>query len=228
MKNIRVMVVDDHPAFRAGLSRLLQEENELEVVGTSGDGVEAIKLAAEFKPDVIIMDVSMDGIDGIEAARLIKTNSPETDILIISAFSYPSYILGALKAGASGYLLKNTPFRGIIKAVRSISSGEAIFDMKVAGGLLRRLATDSVEKYNGLYQLQPRELQILSLVAKGKANKEIAILLDISERTVQTHLVNVFRKLQVNSRTEAVLQGLKLGWLTLQDLPDDSEIPGQD
>lgn len=219
------MVVDDHPAFRVGLSRLLQEENELEVVGTSGDGVEAIKLAAEFKPDVIIMDVSMDGINGIEAARLIKTNSPEIDILIISAFSYPSYILGALRVGASGFLLKSTPFQGIIKAVRSISSGEAIFDMKVTGGLLRHLATDSVEKYKGLYQLQPRELQILGLVAKGKANKEIAVLLDISERTVQTHLVNVFRKLQVNSRTEAVLQGLKQGWLTLNDLPDDSGIP---
>ncbi len=223
MDKIKVMVVDDHPAFRDGLSRLLQEENDLEVVATPGDGKEAVELAPKLKPDVIVMDISMPNMNGIEAAKIIKNEAPEIAILMVSAYSYPSYVLAALRAGAAGYLLKNAPLQELTKAIRLISAGEGVFDMKVTGNLLRRLAMDKTEKRKDIEELHPRELQILTLAAKGLGNKEIATQLEISERTVQTHLVNLFRKLRVSSRTEAVLQGLRQGWLTLDDLPGGQE-----
>jgi len=221
MEKINIMVVDDHPTFRDGLSRLLQEEADLKVVATAGDGEEAVELAQKLKPNVIIMDISMPKLNGIEAAKQIKSGSPEIAILIVSAYSYQSYVLAALKAGAAGYLLKNAPLQELIKAIRLIYSGEGIFDVKVTGNLLRRLAGDRLEKRQDVEELHDRELQILSFAAKGLGNKEIAGYLDISERTVQTHLVNIFRKLRVSSRTEAVLEGLKQGWITLEDLPSD-------
>jgi two-component system, NarL family, response regulator LiaR len=223
MDKIKVMVVDDHPAFRDGLSRLLQEETDIEVVATPGDGEQAVDLSGKLKPNVIVMDISMPKMNGIEAAKLIKFNNPEIAILMISAFSYPSYVLAALRAGAAGYLLKNAPLQELIKAIRLVYSGEGVFDMKITGNLLRKLAGDKVEKYQDIEDLHPRELEILSSAAKGMGNKEIALSLSISERTVQTHLVNIFRKLKVSSRTEAVLQGLRQGWLTLDDLPNDQE-----
>jgi len=219
MDKIKVMVVDDHPAFRDGLSRLLQEESDIEVVATPGDGEQAVEVADQLKPDVIIMDISMPKMNGIEAARLIKKQNPEIAVLMVSAYSYQSYILAALKAGAAGYLLKNAPLQELVKAIRLVHSGEGVFDMKVTGNLLRRMATEKAEKVKDVEELHSKELQVLCFTARGMSNKEIALQLDISERTVQTHLVNIFRKLQVSSRTEAVLQGLKRGWLTLDDLP---------
>jgi DNA-binding NarL/FixJ family response regulator len=142
---------------------------------------------------------------------------------MVSAYSYPSYVLAALRAGAAGYLLKNAPLQELIKAVRLVHSGEGVFDLKVTGNILRRLAADKVEKRKDIEELHPRELQVLTLAARGDSNKQIASQLEVSERTVQTHLVNIFRKLRVSSRTEAVLQGLRQGWLTLDDLPDIQE-----
>jgi two-component system, NarL family, response regulator LiaR len=223
MEKIQVMVVDDHPAFRDGLARLLEEETDLEVVATPEDGEQAVELAGKLRPNVIVMDISMPKMNGIEAAKIIKSNSPEIAILIVSAYSYQSYILAALRAGAAGYLLKNAPLQELVKAIHLVSSGEGVFDMKVTGNLLRRLAADKVEMRKDLEELHPRELQILASAAKGMGNKEIAGELEISERTVQTHLVNIFRKLRVSSRTEAVLQGLRQGWLTLDDLPNNPD-----
>jgi NarL family two-component system response regulator LiaR len=223
MEKIRAMIVDDHPAFRDGLSRLLREEADIEIIATPENGEQAVDLASKLKPDVIVMDISMPKMNGIEAAKQIKANVPETAILMVSAFSYPSYVLASLRAGAAGYLLKNAPLQELMKAVRMVSSGEGVFDMKVTGTIFRQLAANRIEKRNDLEELHPREMQILNLASRGMGNKEIASQLDISERTVQTHLVNIFRKLQVNSRTEAVLQGLKRGWLTLDDLPSGSE-----
>jgi DNA-binding NarL/FixJ family response regulator len=219
VEKIKIMVADDHPAFRDGLSRLLQEESDLEVVATPGDGEEAVELALKLKPKVIIMDISMPKLNGIEAAKQIKSTLPETAILMVSAYSYQSYVLAALNAGAAGYLLKNAPLQELKKAIRLIYSGEGVFDMKVTGHLIRKLASDKAEKKQDSGTLHPRELEILTSTAKGMSNKEIASQLSISERTVQTHLVNIFRKMQVSSRTEAVLRGLRIGWLTLDDLP---------
>jgi two-component system, NarL family, response regulator LiaR len=225
MEKIRLMVVDDHPAFRDGLSRLLQEEEDLEVVATPASGEQAIELSGKLKPAVIIMDISMPGVSGIEATKQIKSKNPEITILMVSAYSYQSYILAALRAGASGYLLKNAPLQELIKAIRMVFSGEGVFDMKVTGSVLRSLASGQPEKRKDADDLHPRELEILTIAAKGGSNKEIASRLDISERTVQTHLVNIFRKLRVSSRTEAVLKGLRAGWFTLDDLPDLREEP---
>lgn len=223
MDKIKVLVADDHPTFREGLCRLLQDEKDLEVVASSGDGESAVEEAKKHLPDVAIIDISMPKLNGIDAAKQIKEVSPNTAILMVSAYSYPSYVLAALRGGAAGYLLKDTPLQEIINAIRMVHNGEAVFDLKATGKILRRLATDKVDKQKGAEELQPRELEVLNLAAKGVGNKEIASKLSISERTVQTHLVNIFRKLRVSSRTEAVLYALKEGWLTLEDLPEKEE-----
>ncbi len=203
--------------FREGLSRLLSEEADIEVIATLGDGLQALESARIFKPDVVVMDISMPGLNGIEAAKQIRDCSPDTAILMVSAYNYPSYVMASLKAGAVGYLMKNASLYKITNAIRMIHSGDSVFDLKVTGKILSRLAAGKVEMDQN-HELHTRELQVLNLAAHGKGNKEIGNLLSISERTVQTHLVNIFRKLQVNSRTEAIIRALKEGWLVLDEL----------
>jgi DNA-binding NarL/FixJ family response regulator len=224
-KLIRVMVVDDHPSFREGLARLLQKETDLEIIATLDDGLHALESVRVLKPDVVIMDISMPKMNGIEAAKQIREAFPETAILIVSAYNYPSYILQCLRAGVVGYLTKEASLRKIISTIRMIHAGDSVFDLKVTGNILRRLAGGKPEM-NRDRELHPRELQVLSLTAKGKGNKEISNQLNISERTVQTHLVNIFRKMQVNSRTEAVIRALKEGWLVIDELMDKEEDEG--
>jgi DNA-binding NarL/FixJ family response regulator len=219
MEKIKVLVADDHPVFREGLCQLLEHEEDLECVAKPADGEEAVRLAMELLPDVAIIDIAMPKLNGIEAVKQIKAAHPATAILIVSAFSYESYILASLRAGAAGYLLKSTSLRELTNAIRSVHAGEAVFDFRATSKILRRLADDKGEERRNLEELYPRELEVLRLAGKGLSNKEIARELVISERTVQTHLVNIFRKLDVGSRTEAVLHALKEGWLTLDDLP---------
>ena len=222
MAKIRVMVIDDHPAFREGLTRLLKEETDLEVIATLGDGFQAVESAKCLKPDVAVMDISMPRLNGIEAAKQIREVSPGTVILMVSAFNYPSYVLACLRAGAVGYLMKDASLSKILASIRMIHAGDSVFDLKVTGKILRRLASGKAEMSQD-QELHPRELQVLDLAAKGRGNKEIGNQLSISERTVQTHLVNVFRKLQVNSRTEAIIRALKEGWLVLDELTAKEE-----
>jgi two-component system, NarL family, response regulator LiaR len=217
LEKIRVIIADDHPAFREGLCRLLADEDELEVVGQAADGEEAVSLTKELKPDVAIIDVTMPRLNGIEAARRIKTESPDTAVLIVSAFNYQNYILASLRAGAAGYLTKDTPIRELVDAVRVAHAGEGIIDRTEAEKVIRHIIEDKDRKKGNL-DLFPRELEVLKLTAKGLRNKEIARELSISERTVQSHLSNIFSKLDVDSRTEAVLQALKEGWLDISDL----------
>ena len=217
MEKIRVMVIDDHPMFREGLTSLLREEADIDVVATLGDGLQAMDSARELKPDVAVMDISMPGLNGIEAAKQIRDVSPDTAVLMVSAFNYPAYVLACLRAGAVGYLMKNASLSKIISAIRMIHAGGSVFDLSVTGKVLRRLAAGKIDLSQD-QELHPRELQVLDLAAKGNGNKEIGDQLSISERTVQTHLVNIFRKLQVNSRTEAIIRALKEGWLALDDL----------
>jgi DNA-binding NarL/FixJ family response regulator len=222
MENIRVMVIDDHPTFREGLARLLREDNDIEVVATLGDGIQALESVKRLKPDVAVMDISMPGLNGIEAAKQIREIAPDTAVLMVSAYNYPSYVLDCLRAGAVGYLMKDASLGKIISAIRMIHAGDSVFDMKVTGKILRRLA-DVKNEMNQDQELHPRELEVLELAAQGRGNKEIGNQLSISQRTVQTHLVNIFRKLEVNSRTEAVIRALKEGWLVLDVLPLQEE-----
>jgi len=218
MEKIRLLIADDHPAFREGLCRILAEEEDLECVAKSADGIEAVKLAEELQPDVAIIDVCMPNLNGIEAAKQIKAACHNTTILMVSAFDYESYILACLQAGAVGYILKNTPLREIVSAIRLVHTGRSVLDLKVTDKIVRHLVTHRSGETDFAH-LFPRELEILGLAAKGKSNKDIAGELYISERTVQTHFVNIFRKLGVNSRTQAVLHALRSGWITLNDLP---------
>jgi DNA-binding NarL/FixJ family response regulator len=223
MDRIKVVVADENPIFREGLCRLLEDENDLEAVGTAADGQEAVRLTKQVLPDVAIIDVAMPTVNGIEAATHIKAACPDTAILMMSAYRHESYMLASLRAGATGYLLKNVSLRDLVNAIRLVHAGEGVFDLKVAGKMLRRAAGDKGEERRNLKGLRQRELEVLRLVAKGLGNKEIAAELVISERTVQTHLVNIFRKLRVSSRTAAVFTALNEGWLNLDELPSKEE-----
>ncbi len=217
MPRIKVIVADDHPAFREGLCRILSNEKELEVVGRASDGEEMVSLSKSLKPDVAIVDVAMPKLNGIGATKLIKKNNPDTAVLIVSASSDQAYVLSSLRAGASGYLTKNTSIGDLITAVRLTYAGDSVIDHSIASNIIKHFAADKDGK-KGKFELYPREIEVLKLVAKGMRNKEIARELSISERTVQTHLVNIFNKLDVDSRTGAVLQVLKGGWIDICDL----------
>jgi DNA-binding NarL/FixJ family response regulator len=217
-KAIRVLIADDHPTFTQGLSRLLDEQPDLETVGVAADGEEAVKLARELKPDVVVMDISMPKLNGIKATRQIKTELPDTIVLVLSAYGYHPYVLSALEAGAGGYLLKNVPLRELLNAIRAIRAGETILDQTVAGKILRTLFKP-LTSASASPLLTKREVEILQLGARGLSNSEIAKKLFISERTVQASLTGIFQKLGVASRLEAVLQALKKGWLTMDDIP---------
>lgn len=220
VQKITILLADDHPSFREGLCRLLEEENDLAVVAQAGDGEEAVRLAREILPDIAIVDVSMPKLDGIQATSQIKAACPATAVLIMSAYGNESYVVGAVEAGASGYLSKGVQVRELVAAIRSLHAGETVLDPQAARKVFSRLtrASGAVVSEAAPAELHPRELEVLRLAAKGKSNKEIAEELSISVRTVQSHLTNIFNKLDISSRTEAVLHALRAGWFTLEDL----------
>jgi len=219
MERIKVLIVDDHPAFREGLVRAMAEQDDMEVVGQAADGEEAIRLATQLRPDVAIMDVAMPKLNGIEATKSIRQACPSTAVLIVSAYGYEPYVLGALEAGASGYMLKDARVQELVRAVRSLHAGETVLSPAAARKVFSRLSPAADRLGETSQTLHERELEALKLVAQGKSNKEIAGALSISVRTVQAHLVNIFNKLGVNSRTEAVIRAIKEGWVTIDDLP---------
>jgi len=219
MEKIKVLIADDHPAYREGLCRFLESQEDLEVVAQATDGEESVSLAWKLRPDVAIIDIAMPGLSGIEAAKHIKEACPTTAILMLSAYDYESYVLTSLRAGAIGYLLKDVSLFELVDAVRMVHGGNAVFNLKATGDIFNRITADSILERSHHGRLHDRELQVLRLLAKGMSNKDIAIELTISERTIQTHLANIFEKLGVGSRTEAALHALKKGWLSLDDLP---------
>jgi len=223
MDKIRVLVADDHPAFREGLCWFLAEEPDMEIVARAEDGEQALHLAMELQPEVVIIDVAMPKVNGIQAAQQIKTALPETSILMLSAFDYESYLLASVRAGAAGYMLKSTPVADLVNAVRMVNRGEALFDYKSISKILDQIVIGDGTINKVSSELHRRELDVLKLAAKGMSNKEIAESLWISERTVQTHMFNIFKKFRVSSRIEAVLHGLHEGWFTLDDIPQREE-----
>jgi len=217
-ESITLLIADDHPAYREGLRQLLSDEDDIQCVGTACDGIQAIELAKQFQPDVVLIDVSMPGMNGIKATAQIKAACPRTVVLVISAFDYVAYILPSLQAGATGYLLKNSSLDEITGAIRLVHNGDTVLDSAAVNTVMANLKPGSNNKSARLDDLGSREVEVLTLTAKGMSNKEIADQLAVSERTVQTHLVNIFKKLSVSSRTQAVLYALKKGWLCLEDL----------
>jgi len=223
MDKIKVMLVEDHVLVREGTRELLDQENDLQVLVEAGDGEEAVRLAAEHSPDVIIMDIAMPKLNGIEATKQIKATNPAIAILVLTAYDDDQYIFAFLEAGAAGYLLKDATMNDLIQAIRAVHAGESVLHPAVARKVINYFArhidkrhADDYDK-SGTDHLTDREMEVLKLAAKGMTNREIATELTISTRTVQVHLSNVFSKLGVGSRTEAVLYALRKGWFTLED-----------
>jgi two-component system, NarL family, response regulator LiaR len=215
VQKISVVVADNQPAFREGLCRLLMESKDIEVIGQAEDGEEIVKLTERLKPDVAIIDSVLRKLNGMEATRQIRICSPKTAILVLSDSSYQNFILSCLRAGAAGYLFRDTPIKDLVAAIRLVHAGEGIIERSAANKIIRQYKK---EDKRGSLSLHPREIEVLKLAAKGLRNKEMAKELNLSERTVQSHLSNIFNKLEVDSRTEAVLQGLKEGLLSMKDL----------
>jgi DNA-binding NarL/FixJ family response regulator len=219
MDKIKILLADDHVVVREGTRELLERESDMEVVAEAGDGEEAVRLTAQWCPDVAIMDIAMPKLNGIEATRRIKATCPATAVLVLTAYDDDQYVFALLEGGAAGYLLKNVRADELVRAVRAVYAGESVLHPTIARKVLNRFAAPvpSHVKESVLDHLSDRELEVLKLAARGMTNQEIADELVLSIRTVQTHLSNIFGKMGVGSRTEAVLQALRKGWLGLED-----------
>jgi DNA-binding NarL/FixJ family response regulator len=209
-KAARVLIADDQTLFRAGLARLLDEDSRVEVVGLAMDGREAVKQAAKLKPDVVLMDMKMPNCDGIEATRLIIEADPAVKVVVLTTFETDSQVIQALKAGASGYVLKDSSAQAIVSTIVAVMSGEKVMASAVANRVLEMLTgtTTPKEFYDGLTN---REIEILKLLANGMANKQIAYRLKISEKTVRNHVSNTYEKLGIYDRSQAVLYAVRKG-----------------
>ena len=225
MQKIRILIADDHTLVREGTRERLEREEDFEVVGEAADGEEAVRLANQLKPNVAIMDIAMPNLNGIEATKQIKASQPATSVLVLSAYDNDQYIYAVLEAGASGYLLKNVRGAQLVDAIRDVNAGEVVLDPHVARKVVQWFSSlNRGNRVEGIADhFSEREIEVLKLAAKGMSNKEIAAELSLGVRTVQSHLGNIFDKLGVNSRTEAVLRALKEGWISLENVsPDDS------
>ena len=209
---IRVMLADDHAVVRKGIRDFLEEDPQIQVLAEASDGQEAWALLARQQPDVAVLDIRMPGLTGIELTERIKAHYPQVRVLILTAYDDEPYIFALLRAGADGYVLKTASSRDLLQAVKTVAAGKSVLDPDVAPKVIA-----SLSGHRAIEPLSERELEVLRWVAKGRSNREIGKMLDISGRTVQGHLANVFGKLHVASRTEAVTMGLQQGLITLED-----------
>ena len=213
MPKVKILVVDDHAIVREGVRMILAKENDLEVVGEAGDGQQALDLTVLLRPDVIIMDISMPGMGGIEATQTVRAKHPEVQVLALTMHEDESYVFQLLRAGAAGYVLKRAAAQDLVQAVRAAAKGEAFLypsvARKVVEDYLRRVETgEERERYDGL---TPREKEILTLIAQGLSNQQIAEKLFISIKTVQTHRAHILEKLGLHDRTELVRYAIRKG-----------------
>ncbi len=207
---LRLLLVDDHPVVRDGVAAITETQPDMEVVGEAGDGEEAIDLALELKPDVVLMDLRLPRVTGVEAIRRIRSELPHAHILILTTYDSDESILEGLQAGAEGYLLKGSSRQELLSAIRAVARGESPLPPAVAGRLISRLRSGAAGT-----ELSARELEVLKLVAQGKRNREIADDLFLSEKTVKAHVSSILRKLNAEDRTEAVTIGLRRGLISL-------------
>jgi DNA-binding NarL/FixJ family response regulator len=213
---IRVVLADDHAVVRKGIREFLEESGEIEVVAEATDGHEAVRLTGEHRPQVAVLDIQMPGMTGIEATRQIKAAFPATRVLILTAYDDDPYVFALLRAGADSYILKSAGSDELVRAVKTTAGGGKVLDPEVAAKVVAQIASGRPGAAREQVEpLSERELEILRLAGKGLTNKAIGVELNISDRTVQGHLANIYGKLQVGSRTEAVTKALKLGWIVL-------------
>ncbi|HET9272510.1 MAG TPA: response regulator transcription factor [Vicinamibacterales bacterium] len=212
MTALRILLADDHTVVRQGLRKVLEERPEWQVVAEAGDGRDAVRLAEEFRPDVAVVDVAMPLLNGIEATRQITKRAPQTKVLVLSMYSDEAYVTQMLKAGATGYLLKDSADVDLLEAVQAVSQGKSFFSPAVArlmsDDYARQRGENLVDRYESLSE---REREIFQLVAEGKTNKEIAALLFISPSTVETHRARIMEKLDLHSAAEIVLYAVRRG-----------------
>jgi len=208
MTRPRVLVVDDQLLFRSGLVGLLQTDGRVDVVGQAAEGAEAVRLVGELNPDVVLMDLRMPGLDGVEASRQITAGYPGVRVLVVSGFGADSFVIDALKAGASGYLLKDSGIDAIVSSIVAVTAGESVMTQTIADRVLQMLTMMPKQFYDGLTE---REVEILRLLAQGLANKQIAYRLRVSDKTIRNHISNVYRKLGISDRTQAVLYAVRKG-----------------
>jgi DNA-binding NarL/FixJ family response regulator len=206
----RVLITDDQTLFRSGLAKLLEADKRIEVIGEAGDGEEAIEMVDSMSPDVVLMDLKMPNLDGVEATARITQAHPEVKVLVLTTFDADNHFIQALKAGASGYVLKDSEPDAIVSSILAVVSGERVMATAVANRVLDMLTGTVTPKefYDGL---TPREIEILKLLAAGMANKQIAYKLKISEKTVRNHVSNTYEKLGIYDRSQAVLYAVRKG-----------------
>jgi len=219
---IRVMIVDDHAIVRKGIRALLSTERDLEIIGEASDGAEAVAQARALRPDVILMDLVMPRLDGIEATRQIAAHQPGARILVLTSFAADDKVFPAIKAGALGYLLKDTSPEELVRAIRQVHRGEPTLEPSIARKVLGELSHPPQEPLT-TDPLTERELEVLRLVAQGKSNKEIAEQLVIADMTVRAHVSNILSKLHLASRTQAALFALRKGLASLEDTPTQED-----
>lgn len=210
MDLIRILIVDDHPVVREGLAGMLAGQPDFAVVGEAKDGAEAVEMDARLQPDVLLMDLRMPGMDGVAAIEAVRGKRPSANILVLTTYDSDADIVRAIEAGATGYLLKDTPREELFRAIRAAAQGESVLAPAVAARLMTRMRTDVQEN------LSAREIEVLQLVYKGASNREIGKALHISTATVKTHLIHIYGKLGVDDRTAAVTAALEQGILRLE------------
>lgn len=220
MRKIKIMLAEDHVLVREGTREMLDREHDMEVVAEAGDGEEAVRLAKEQDLDVIIMDIALPKLNGIEATRQIKETSPGTTVLVLTAYDDDEYVFALLEAGAAGYLLKDVSTDALVAGIRAVQAGESTLHPAIARKVINRFSRYAEQDSDDdpSEELTEREVEVLQLAGRGITNREIADRLSISHRTVQAHLSHTFSKLGVGSRTEAVVYALRKGLLTFDDV----------
>ncbi len=215
MDPIRILIVDDHTLVRDGLSSVLGREADMTVVGEASNGLEAIEETSRLKPDVVLMDLRMPELDGVEAMKRIAENDPAANVLVLTTFDTDEYIFQAIEAGAKGFLLKDASHDELYKAVRAVSKGESLIEPGVAARVLSRFVELAQNQASPVDILSEREMDVLHQMASGNANKEIAVQLGLSQSTIKTHVARIFQKLDVNDRTSAVTQAIRRGIISV-------------
>jgi DNA-binding NarL/FixJ family response regulator len=213
---IRVVLADDHAVVRKGIRQFLEQAGDIDVVAEAGDGAEALRRVEEHRPDVAVLDIRMPEVTGVEATRRVKARFPDVRVLILTSYDDDPYVFALLQAGADGYVLKTASGDELVRAVRTVHRGESALSPEIATKVVRQMASGRPEEAAGQVEnLTERELDVLRLVARGMTNRSIGHELSISHRTVQGHLQSIYAKLDVSSRTEAVTEALRRGWIVV-------------